>query len=231
MNICEAGHDKHETRVVTINPYNSMYDIEVYEAEKYRDTRGYCTGDDVLSRSILETGMWEKWDTNLMLSNHVFKGNTVIDIGAHVGWYSLLAASLGCIVESYEGDPENARLLEGSAERNGWSDLITVHPEWVGEGWTFDVDVNGKIDLIKVDIEGLEVYAIDGLWGFIQSDKVEHLFLEISPVFNDTYVGLVSRLLDAGYSAMVSGYESFPLPSLEWIVDCHQVDILFSKMR
>lgn len=230
MNACQAGHAEHRTKVVPVilGQADAVFQMEIYEPEEYRDTVGYCPGDDAVSRVLDAEGVWEKWNTEFLVKRRVFQGGVVIDCGAHIGWYSMLAASQGCDVFAFEGDPENAALLELNAEMNGFEDRITVTVEWIEDGWKLEVDLD-QVDLIKVDLEGNDEYAIEGVWDAIDSGIVKHLLVEISPVFRTGYPELVRRICEAGYSAEVMGPQVFSLPSYEWINDCHQVDILFTK--
>lgn len=218
--------------MVQVKPYQGKrLDMQVYHPEEYRDTRGYCTGDDALSRQLVEGAQWERWNTETLIKRNIFNSGVVIDVGAHIGWFSLVAATKGCTVIAFEGDPENAQLLENNVHRNGFDDQIAVNVEWIDEGWEPDLpdveDLTLPIDLIKVDLEGKDAYAIEGLWKYVGHAK--HLLVEISPVFSDGYPELVERICEQGYRAEIMGQEIFPLPDYEWIEGCHQVDMLFSR--
>lgn len=54
-------------------------------------------------------------------------GDAVVDIGAHLGQFSLPAAAAGCRVLAVEASPLNAALLRASAAANGFSALRVVH--------------------------------------------------------------------------------------------------------
>jgi FkbM family methyltransferase len=53
-------------------------------------------------------------------------GDAVVDIGAHLGQFSLPAAAAGCRVLAVEASPLNAALLRASAAANGFSALRVV---------------------------------------------------------------------------------------------------------
>jgi len=63
------------------------------------------------------------------IQQHLRPGGCVFDVGAHIGFYSLVAARLvgqhGRVV-AFEPDPDNADLLEANLQRNGFSQAITV---------------------------------------------------------------------------------------------------------
>ena len=53
-------------------------------------------------------------------------GQRVLDLGAHIGTFSLFAAALGYTVASVEASPRNAALLIASARRNAFDDMQVV---------------------------------------------------------------------------------------------------------
>jgi FkbM family methyltransferase len=57
----------------------------------------------------------------------VVKDERWIDIGAHIGSFSVYAASKGALVDSFEPVPDNFNLLRSNVSLNGFSDYITAH--------------------------------------------------------------------------------------------------------
>jgi FkbM family methyltransferase len=51
---------------------------------------------------------------------------TVLDLGAHIGTFSLAAAALGCRVVAVEASPHNAALLNSSVAYNGFEQMTVV---------------------------------------------------------------------------------------------------------
>ncbi len=84
--------------------------------------------DNIIGKWIFMHGPWEPCETKLMI-RLLRPGATFIDVGAHIGYYSLLAASIvGCKgrVFSFEPSPNNFRLLKGNVRMNGYSEIIAV---------------------------------------------------------------------------------------------------------
>ncbi len=86
------------------------------------------TGRDIcVSRQIRDNGIWEPYETSLLV-RYLKKGDTFLDIGANIGYYSVIAASLvgeeGLVI-AYEPDPENFRLLRQNLAANA---LTNVYP-------------------------------------------------------------------------------------------------------
>jgi len=77
---------------------------------------------------LLFQGRWEETETQLFCSL-VRPGMTVVDIGANVGYYTLLAAKLtgpSGHVYAFEPSPENFRLLQRNVEANGYQNVTLV---------------------------------------------------------------------------------------------------------
>jgi len=84
----------------------------------YVDTR-----DKAISVHLLTEGRWEPWITTF-LDRRVKPGMHVADVGANMGFYSLLFADrVGPAgrVWAFEPDPQNFRLLEWNLDANGFT--------------------------------------------------------------------------------------------------------------
>jgi FkbM family methyltransferase len=80
---------------------------------------------DHLTRAIVD-GTWMYPPEFQLLFRLLRPGQVVLDLGAHVGTFSLAAAGLGCRVVAVEASPENAALLGDSAARNGFGQMQVV---------------------------------------------------------------------------------------------------------
>lgn len=86
-------------------------------------------GNDLVSRIILETGSWEpaSW---LAIQQHLGRGATFVDVGAHMGYFSLKAATAvgptGRVI-AIEPHPEMARTLRDNIQASG-ATVVTVEP-------------------------------------------------------------------------------------------------------
>jgi len=90
--------------------------------------------DEGLSRSLIAHGYWEMWLTEALEAT-VRPGMVAIDIGANLGYFSLLMAErVGSHgrVHAFEANPAMADLLRGSAIENGLANRVAIHadPLW-----------------------------------------------------------------------------------------------------
>lgn len=90
----------------------------------YVDTR-----DTTITPQLLTNGIWEPALTRLLAMN-VKGGMMVVDIGAGIGYYALLAAAIagpqGRLV-AFETEPRNADILERNVDLNRIQERVTLH--------------------------------------------------------------------------------------------------------
>jgi FkbM family methyltransferase len=90
------------------------------------------TGDAYVSESLANSGCWEPFETKVfarVIANHVAttaKPPFVVDGGANLGWYSVVAGLLGAEVLAVEPMPANQALLRSNIERNELDGVVTV---------------------------------------------------------------------------------------------------------
>ena len=76
--------------------------------------------DKYVSRQIREQGIWEPYETALVLE-FLQRGSVFVDVGANIGYFTVLAASVvgdqGRVI-AFEPDTANFRLLQASCELN-----------------------------------------------------------------------------------------------------------------
>lgn len=136
--------------------------------------------------------LFEKEERELFCAS-ITPGCTVLDVGANIGFYTLLAAKRGARVFAIEADPINAAQLRRHIEINGFNDRVTVfemaatdcikevqlyrHPFNLGEsnviekgkpsgtvqGRTIDSLDLPPINICKMDVEGAEPMALSGM--------------------------------------------------------------------
>lgn len=86
-----------------------------------------CQHDDVFCDSICRWGYWEHASTKSLGFPSVPTGD-VVDVGANVGWYSMLFAQAGYKVHAFEALSSNVQMLNASMCANPHlRDLLHVH--------------------------------------------------------------------------------------------------------
>jgi FkbM family methyltransferase len=144
--------------------------------------------------------IYEPYETQLV-SSKIKQGDVVLDIGANIGYYTLIFAKLvgqNGKVFAFEPEPANFRLLEKNVSVNGSSNVIpeqkavsnrnekkklylnkqnagmhTIYKSKNANLSSVEIETvsldnyfsnyRGKIDFIKMDIEGSEYTALEGM--------------------------------------------------------------------
>lgn len=106
--------------IIGLKPQQVLVGNHVIYIDKY---------DAVLSQELLQSHTWEKYQSKLFLK-YIKKGDIVVDIGAHIGYYTLLAAKkVGKRghVYAFEPDSKNYSLLTKNLRENGYENVTLVH--------------------------------------------------------------------------------------------------------
>src|SRR5262245_46277865 len=103
--------------------------------ETFALTYGFASRYDRADRRAYEPVFYRAF------ADEIREGMTVIDIGAHIGFFSLAAARRAgarCRVFSFEPTPATAKILANHVTLNRWDDRVTIVREVVSdaEGWT-----------------------------------------------------------------------------------------------
>lgn len=90
--------------------------------------------DKHVSQRIVAEGVWEPFETEIIRRLLASAGPDplFVDCGANLGWYSVVAASLGASVLAFEPMPANAALLHDNVIRNGFAERVVVVEAAVG---------------------------------------------------------------------------------------------------
>ncbi len=116
-----------------ITRYSPIRKTVVFIITKLKSDYLYVSGDklyldklDSLHLSIYNNH--EAWETEV-LKKIVKKGDIIVDIGAHIGYYSLLFAKIvgnKGKVYAFEPDKNNFKLLMKNIKTNGYNNIIPV---------------------------------------------------------------------------------------------------------
>jgi FkbM family methyltransferase len=177
--------------------------------------------DDAIVGPAIELGSWEEHETRLFRA-HLTRGARVLDLGANVGWYSVLAILSGCEAYAFEPVPDIAEVCLRNLERamrvgpgravlhtsaagsapgrarialgrtnlgdNRVLDAGAARPADMGDGATVEVRIEriddvapGPARVIKIDTQGSEWLALQGMRKVLEASREVALFLEFWP--------------------------------------------------
>ncbi|HEV8229082.1 MAG TPA: FkbM family methyltransferase [Candidatus Limnocylindria bacterium] len=175
--------------------------------------RMYLDPQDSLELSL--RGGYSPLQTSVV-KEHVGPGDTVVDVGAHIGYYTLIFARLVGAkgrVFAFEPDPENFALLGKNVRLNGYTNVV-IEPKAVSSrteasrlfvdpgtanrrmffpdesGRSVAIDAvrlddyfgpDQRVDFLKIDIEGFEVAALEGMSRLIARNPGLKIMTEFYP--------------------------------------------------
>lgn len=164
--------------------------------------------------------------TTQLFKQVIREGDTVVDVGANIGYFTLLAARLAGSkgkVYSFEPEPNNYSMVLKNVALNRCENVVAVqnavsnengtvklylsktdigahtlredhdHPQFDGgqggdyvevEATTLDEffkDKKHKVNVIKMDMEGAEMMALQGMSSLIRDNKDLKMFIEFYP--------------------------------------------------
>lgn len=177
-------------RIGKATRYYLTHPLAPLERERVVSSNGFnvlCLSENLIERSIMQTGVWEPAETEAV-KRTVMPGDICVDIGANIGYFSFLMATLGAKVLAFEPSQygferfsANLSLNPGldiQAKRIGLGDkkhtiteaiearfservLAHDHPESIVIE-TLDSYELRKLDFLKIDVDGHDVSAIRG---------------------------------------------------------------------
>ena len=180
------------------------------------DGLSYCApieprGEAVFFREIFQDDVYEVKALDL-------SGKIAVDIGAHIGDFTLFLARLGATVHAFEPSAACGRFLTQNAAANGLAERVVFHNVGLSnrdhdeqtdsadtlhfvEGAAYmEKSVPANVDFLKIDCEGCEYYLFD-IPGLLEHMNAERIAME----FHHGAEPLASRLRDLGYTVRVSG--------------------------
>jgi hypothetical protein len=87
---------------------------------------------DPVTSGVLYCGLPD-WQEMRLVLDYLRAGDVMLDVGANVGLYSLLAASIGGVrVKAFEPDDGARRIAEANVARNGLGGLVEISAHAVG---------------------------------------------------------------------------------------------------
>jgi len=203
----------------------------------------YTNDKHGMTAQLFMGGHYEKYETNLF-KRVVGEGMTVVDLGANIGYYTLLAAKLvgrKGKVFAFEPGPDNFSLLLKNIEANGYDNVIPVQKAVLNktgttklflcrinkgdhriydshdgrEAVTVDATTldaffeNAQyhqchIDVIKMDIQGAEMAALQGMTETVLKNDnlkiITEFWPEVLPKFGFSPLEFLNKLTEYGFT-------------------------------
>jgi hypothetical protein len=174
----------------------------------------YDHGGDSVSDALINQGVWEAQESTVVVDILKSVPGLVLDFGAHIGWYAVLAGLFGNHpVIAFEPDGRAVEVLRRNGARNGVD--LTIRQVKVVQGFhvgRVDVDVA----LLKCDIEGDDCHAVAGCSQLFADHKIAYALIEVSPIFTADGRSTCDYVEMAGFLIEDCGYKAYRIPVKGW---------------
>ena len=164
----------------------------------------YLDKFDSLCLSINKS--YEKEETEL-IRQHVKKSDVILDIGANIGYYTILFSKLGKEVHAFEPDETNFSILQKNIKANNLTNVISNKKAVSNKNGTINLSLNKlntgghyitnketgvkvetiilddyikSVDFVKMDVEGAETLALMGMKNLLANPNLK-LLIEYNP--------------------------------------------------
>ena len=158
--------------------------------------------DDPVVSGALFLNVYEPYFSELFRA-HIEEGSVVLDIGANLGYYTLIASSKASQVIAYEPEPENGALLERTIAVNNLTH-VTLIKSGVGASeevrtLSLDPDNRGKHTLLESGMSGAEQHyvpmcTIDASLRTLGVSQVDAIKMDIEGWEAHAFVGMMETL-------------------------------------
>lgn len=179
-----------------------------------------------IAAMIYEVGHWEPFETKI-IRNLIKPGMTVMDIGANIGYYTLLMSKwvgeMGYVI-SVEASPKIAKTLQRNVDENHLNNTLVVTAKVSDKGCTIDHLIgDGRVDFIKIDIDGGELQVLKGVKKTFDNNPQLQMMIEYAPmclkVYNSNPKELLEKLTSRFEVSVLDGKNSKVVP-----VDQYELD-------
>ena len=159
-------------------------------------------GLDIISKSIKNKKCWQPYQTQL-ISLILNEGNfTFIDIGCHIGYYSLLAHSLNNKVISIEDNKNYYNVFNKTIVNNNIIDISNnylIIDSLTKKESLPKINTN-NIQLLRSCFHGHEIYIMNLYKKYFKKKLIKYIIFQISPKLKSGYPLLCKYMNKYGYN-------------------------------
>jgi len=165
----QATQKTEEPRQNRLSPEYEVFSVALGEGKSYKLVVDAGTDDPVVH--AYRYGHHANAELTELLAEFTRPGDFVLDLGAHVGTFSLAAAASGCRVVAVDASPKHVDLLRQSVAENDFRRMRVVHAA-MGE------------------TEGTVKFHVAGLWGMVAGPNMHASVVDGAPLVEvDAVIG------------------------------------------
>ena len=166
--------------------------MKIYDYDYHKEGE---KGRDIICKCLEYERNWKPFQTELM--SEIFRNTTgsFVDIGCHVGYFSVLACLYGKRVYSYDQDYDYLSHLKSTKEINKL-DNLNITCKFVDKNYKIPKEImSEKISVLKIDTNCQEAEIIKVFLPL----KIPYIIAKISPKINNSYLDMCRKMRSEGY--------------------------------
>jgi hypothetical protein len=173
----------------------NVYDYEYYENEKSEKA---VEGLDIISFCYKRYLCWEPYQCELTKEILESGNNLFIDIGSHLGTYSIISSMYGNNTIAIDANPNANNIFRKTIKDNNLSNIEILDLYIMKDTKLEDITKSDKIRLIKTDVEGNEEIIYNIFKDKFDNKQIDYAIFEITSIFSEKYK-FIEDLYKIGY--------------------------------
>ena len=166
--------------------------VKIFDYDQHKEGE---KGRDIICRCLENDRVWEPFQTEITTEILKSTNGIFVDVGCHIGYYSILASLLGIKSLSFDLDYDYLNLFESTKDLNNLNNIKIFNQKIDKKINTKNIIKDQKISLLKIDTGGLEFEIITKFLDF----EIPYIITEISSKSKNTYIDLCKKMKDLNY--------------------------------
>jgi hypothetical protein len=188
-----------KSKIISLNiPYFkqdviiNVYDYEYYKNEKDEE------GLDIISFCYKKHLCWEPYQSELTKEILESGNNLFIDIGSHLGTYSIISSIYGNSTIAIDANINVNNIFRKTIKDNNLLNINILDIYIKNDTKLEDITKSDKIRLIKADVEGAEDLVYNIFKNKFENKQIDYAIFEITSKFLEKYK-FIEDLYKIGY--------------------------------
>ena len=187
------------TKIISLQiPYFKQdININVYDYEYYKNEKA-VEGLDIVSFCYKRDQCWEPYQCELTKEILESGNNLFIDIGSHLGTYSIISSIYGNSTIAIDANPNANNIFRKTIKDNNLLNINILDLYVMKDTKLEDITKSDKIRLIKTDVEGNEEIIYNIFKDKFDNKQIDYAIFEITSIFSEKYK-FIEDLYKIGY--------------------------------